>query len=407
MEKEKLPVGWEWKKIKDICKVVSGSTPKTSVPDYWGGDILWITPKDLSQFEGNTIYNTSRKITKKGYDSCSTTLLPKGSVLMSSRAPIGLLAIAGKEICTNQGFKSFVCSDSIYNKYLYYYLKAIMPKIKYQGSGATFSEISKTKVENIKIVIPPLATQQEIVAKLDNQMAEIERIKKEAENELINANSLYKSYLIKVFENSGNWNFIKIGDIFSTRYGISKSSVKDSSKTSALRMNNITYEGKLVTDNITYLDLTEDEFNKHKLKRQDLLFNRTNSAELVGKTTVFDKDEDYVAVSYLIVATPKIKDINSKFISYYLNTPCMKRYFFENCNRAISQANFNATKLSNIKVPVPDSETQNIVVNKIEGISIEIDRLKEFLTKQNETINQLPASILNEVFGKYEIPEEV
>src|SRR5690606_34903064 len=100
-------------RIKDIGKVVSGSTPKTNIDRYWEGDIIWVTPKDLSSLTGQYLSDSTQKITKSGYDSCSTTLLPENSVLFSSRAPIGLVAINKIPVCTNQGFKSIIPNEDI------------------------------------------------------------------------------------------------------------------------------------------------------------------------------------------------------------------------------------------------------------------------------------------------------
>jgi len=177
--KDKLPEGWEMKKLKEICKVVSGSTPKTSIKEYWDGNVLWITPKDLSKFDNTIINDTQRKITKKGYESCSTTMLPKGSVLMSSRAPIGYLAIAGKDMCTNQGMKSFVCSNKIINFYLYYFLKKAIPDLKQKGSGTTFGEISRSKLEEYEMPIPSISEQKQIISKLEKIKQKYQNISEE------------------------------------------------------------------------------------------------------------------------------------------------------------------------------------------------------------------------------------
>ena len=110
--------------LKEVAKIYSGATPSTrEAKNYDGGDISWITPKDLSGYTHKYIFKGRRNITKRGYDSCATSMLPEGSILFSSRAPIGYVAIAGKKLCTNQGFKSLVCDSSlVFNHYLYYFL---------------------------------------------------------------------------------------------------------------------------------------------------------------------------------------------------------------------------------------------------------------------------------------------
>lgn len=154
-------------KLKDISKIVSGATPLTKKAEFYNGDISWITPKDLSGYNHKYIYSGSRMITKEGYNSCATTLLPKGSVLFSSRAPIGYVAIAGKELCTNQGFKSFICNEKIIsNQYLYYYLKYNTKIFEKLGNGSTFKEISLTTLSNYEIEIPSVEEQNKIIKEL-------------------------------------------------------------------------------------------------------------------------------------------------------------------------------------------------------------------------------------------------
>ena len=151
-------------KIKEISEIINGATPSTSKPNYWNGNIDWITPKDLTNFSGRFIFHGRVPITKEGYDSCSTKLVPEGTILLSSRAPIGYLAIAGKEVCTNQGFKSIICNpNKVNNIYLYYWLSTKVDYLQSISNGATFKELSKETLENVLIDLPTMEKQQHIV----------------------------------------------------------------------------------------------------------------------------------------------------------------------------------------------------------------------------------------------------
>lgn len=150
--------------IKDIAEVVNGSTPSTKENSYWDGNIPWITPKDLSAFSGRYISSGERNITKEGYLSCSTTLVPKNTILLTSRAPIGYLAIAKNDLCTNQGFKSLICNQSkVLPLYLFYWLSTKIEFLKSISGGATFKELSKTSLENVVMDLPNIVQQQHIV----------------------------------------------------------------------------------------------------------------------------------------------------------------------------------------------------------------------------------------------------
>ena len=168
--------GWESKKLGDVCQVVTGSTPKTNISEYWDGNYPWVTPAEL---KGDVyISDTARHITEEAIAHTNLTLLPIGTVLLSSRAPIGKVAITTIEMYCNQGFKNLICSDAINNKYLYLWLSGKTEYLNSLGRGATFKEISKTIVENVIIPLPPLSIQKSIVSELD-KINELIRLKKE------------------------------------------------------------------------------------------------------------------------------------------------------------------------------------------------------------------------------------
>lgn len=167
----------EWKAVREVGTVVGGSTPKTSVAGYWNGEYRWLSPAELEQDSG-VIFDSVKKITKAGIESCSLHELPVGTVILSSRAPIGKLAIAGNTFYCNQGFKNIVCSERIVPRYLYSLLLFNTEYLNSLGRGATFKEISKLIVENIKIPIPPIDLQNEFakfVAKTDKSKFEIKQ----------------------------------------------------------------------------------------------------------------------------------------------------------------------------------------------------------------------------------------
>ena len=152
--------GWTYKKLGEVALIIGGSTPKTNVKEFWDGENLWVTPAELdgSKF----ICNTQRCITNLAVEKTNLTLLPIGTVLLSSRAPIGKVCITQKPMYCNQGFKNIVCKDNLFNEFVYYYLKNNIDYLQSLGTGATFKEISKKVVEKIEIPVPPLSEQQRI-----------------------------------------------------------------------------------------------------------------------------------------------------------------------------------------------------------------------------------------------------
>ncbi len=162
-------------KLGDVAQVIGGGTPSTTKEEYWNGEIGWLTPRDLTGYSYKYISKGERNITEEGLKNSSARLIPEGTVLMTSRAPIGYLAIAGKELCTNQGFKSFIVDeDKINNEYLYYLLKSNIDRIKSLGTGSTFAEVSASILKSFEIEIPDTTTQKEIASILSSLDDKIE-----------------------------------------------------------------------------------------------------------------------------------------------------------------------------------------------------------------------------------------
>ena len=151
--KREIPVGWQVENLIDFAEIKNGATPSTTDNANYGGDIVWITPKDLSDQQSKFVCQGERNITKQGFDSCSTSMLPINSILMSSRAPIGLVSISKHEICTNQGFKSFIPKNIENSIYLYYYIKHHIKQIEQLGTGTTFKEVSRDDICKFPILI--------------------------------------------------------------------------------------------------------------------------------------------------------------------------------------------------------------------------------------------------------------
>lgn len=169
-----IPEEWEVKSIGEVADVVGGGTPSTRNPEYWDGDIFWITPKDLSTFNLRYIKKGERNITKKGLENSSAKLLPKGAVLLTTRAPVGYLAIADNELTTNQGFRNLIPKNTISSEFLFYLLKKNVEILKSNAGGTTFGELSGSRLKELTFPIPPLPEQRAIAKILSDLDAKIE-----------------------------------------------------------------------------------------------------------------------------------------------------------------------------------------------------------------------------------------
>ena len=383
----------EKKRLGDICEIVTGATPKTNIKEFWDGDINWITPAELT--EDTYIINESlRKITTEGVEKTGLKSFPKGTVILSSRAPIGKVAIAGCEMYCNQGFKNLVCSKQINNRFLYWYLKGHKEYLNSLGRGATFKEISKAIVENIEICLPTLE-KQEKYADILEQCNGIIQIKK---GQLRKLDTLVKFRFAEMFgdpiRNPKGWKVVTIGDIVTeVRYGTSKPAV-EGGKYPYLRMNNLTADGHLDLNDLKYIDISDDEVEKCVVRKGDVLFNRTNSIDLVGKTAVFDLQDDMVIAGYIIRVRLNEK-ILPEVLSQYMNLEALKDILRSMAKGAVNQANINAQELQSIRVYVPDIELQKQFVE----MKDQVDKSKSKIQKSLEETQLLFDSLMQKYFG--------
>ena len=207
-------MSWPVATIGEVCEVVSGATPKTSKPEFWDGNVPWVTPKDLSELGQKHVSDTPRKITKAGLKGCAARMLPAQSVLFSSRAPIGLVAINTLPVCTNQGFKSLVPRfDFVSPDFLFWWLKTQEKNIQSKGRGATFKEVSKKIVEDLKIPLPPLDEQKRIAGILDAADA----LRAKRREALAQLDTLLQSTFLDMFGdpviNPMNWDTSALGKV--------------------------------------------------------------------------------------------------------------------------------------------------------------------------------------------------
>ncbi|MBE3044423.1 restriction endonuclease subunit S, partial [Candidatus Bathyarchaeota archaeon] len=308
-------------------------------------------------------------------------------------------------LCTNQGCKSFVPSEKLDSQFLYWSLLFSVPKLQGLGSGATFAEISKSALEAFEISLPSLAEQKRIAAILDEQMAAVEKARAAAEAQLEAAKALPAAYLSQVFPKEGQelspgWRWAKLGEICigNGQYGLSEKASSVQQGLPILRMSNIR-DGVIFWDDLKYVHLPGDLVHQYRLSKDDLLFNRTNSAELVGKSAVFDGNQEAVFASYLIRYRVRTNIVNPHFLCRYINSQNGRAFIEKNMTRAIGQVNINASTLAAMPIPLPNPDEQARFTAILNGQTESVDRLRNDIEKQLREINSLPAALLKRAFN--------
>ena len=355
--------GWTYKKLGEVCEVVSGSTPKTNVPEFWGNGHYWITPAEI---DDATVYinKTERQITDAAIDKTHLQLLPIGTVLLSSRAPIGKVAITDTEMYCNQGFKNCICSDAIYNKFLFYFLKYKKNYLNSLGRGATFKEISKSIVEKVAIPLPPLSEQQSIVAELD-KINELISLKKA---QLSDLDSLAQSIFYDMFGdpivNEKGWEVKKLGEVTEPTIGLTykpDNVTSDGTGTIVLRSSNI-QDSKLDFEDVVRVNMLIKD-NKYVKDGDILMCSRNGSFRLVGKVAMIHALSERMSYGAFMTI---IRSEYNPYLFGYFKTSAFREYLIQGKTTTVNQ--ITVQMLKEIKLPIPPLSLQQEFAKRIELI---------------------------------------
>lgn len=320
---------WQKIKLSDVCEVIGGGTPSTKNYDFWNGDIPWLTPKDLSGYNSRYISKGERNIAQEGLQNSSAHMLPKGSVLLTSRAPIGYVAIAKNDVCTNQGFKSLVLKKGYCSEFFYYLLKNNIEYIVGMGSGSTFAEISGTQVKNLEFTVPPLDIQKKIARVLGVLDDKIELNNKINNNLEQQAQALFKSWFVD-FEPFGgtmpdDWKEINLSDIATFVGGYSyKGSELQTSSTAMATIKNFDRKGGFKLDGFKEILPSSKLKETQKADLFDIFVAHTDltqNADVIGNAEMLLSKAGYVDV---IISMDVVKVMPQKGISKFLLAALLK-----------------------------------------------------------------------------------
>lgn len=377
-------------KLGDVCEIVSGTTPKSNCPEYWNGELNWITPAELND-DIVVVNESQRKITTKAVIDSNLRSFPAGTVLLSSRAPIGKVAIAGKEMYCNQGFKNLICSDFVYNKYLFYFLKSKVTYLNSLGRGATFKEISKTIVENIQINLPKKEEQYKIVHILDK----INEIIFLRQQQLKKLDELVKSRFIEMFGdtvlNPYNWKKDLLGMVCDVRDG-----THDSPQYYEIGYPLVT--SKNVTAGIIDLSdcslISEEDYNKinerSKVDIGDIIMPMIGT---VGKPVIVNVEPNFAIKNVSLIKFKK----ESKVLNIYIRAFLQSDYFDDavlSKLRGGTQKFISLGDIRNLEVLMPPIELQNEFADFVK----QTDKSKLEIKKSLDKLEILKKSLMQQYF---------
>ncbi len=367
-------MNWSLKKLKDCCTVVGGATPKRQVPEYWGTDVPWVTPKDISALQQPVLDDAPEYISKAGFEACSTAILPKGTVLLTSRAPIGNVAIAGRDMCTNQGFKSLIPGDDVDTSYLYHCIKKFSPKLESLGNGATFKEVSKKVVEEFEIPLPPLTEQKRIAAILDKA----DTIRRKRQQAIQLADQFLRAVFLEMFgdpvTNPKGWNEFVLKDIADIRSGVTKGKKIDLSTAVILpymRVANV-QDGFLDLSDIQEITVSPKDAEKCRLMHGDILLTEGGDPDKLGRGYVWHGEiKNCIHQNHIFSVRVRDKNkIHPVFLSTLIASPRGKRYFLKVGKQTTGIATINKTVLSEFRPIIPPYALQEKYVNIVNKVCL-------------------------------------
>ena len=385
-------------KLGEVCEIVTGSTPKSTNPDYWNGEYKWITPAEISD-DDFIIVDTQRKISRLGIEKTGLKSFPMGTVLLSSRAPIGKVAIAGCEMYCNQGFKNFICSNEINNEYLYYFLKSRKNFLNNLGRGATFKEISKSIISNIEFILPSYdvqCTQTQNLKKIDNLIYLRKKVIKEY-------HLLVKSRFNEMFGdpvlNDMGWEkhrlsklTLKIGSGATPRGG-RESYVNEG--IALIRSMNV-YDGKFIFKDLAYLtNVQAEKLNNVIVESDDVLLNITGAS--VSRCCIVPQIILPARVNqHVSIIRCKKHLLSPIFLNQLLITSEFKSLLQKigESSGATRQA-ITKNQIEELYIPLPPLSLQNEFADFV----AQVDKSQLAIQKSLEELETLKKSLMQEYFG--------
>ena len=373
-------------RLDDVCAITMGQSPDSSTYNK--------ERNGLPFFQGNADFGEIHPSVRM-WCSEPSKIARENDILISVRAPIGALNIANCECCIGRGLAALTVNNDICTReYLWYALSSKIDELNSKGTGSTFKAVNKSTLSETEIPLPPLDEQRRIAATLDKVTDLISKRRQQLDK----LDELVKARFVEMFgdpaTNPKGWDKGTIRDVVTeVKYGTSKPAVEGGTY-KYLRMGNITYDGHLDLTDLKYIDVPESELDKCTVKKGDVLFNRTNSKELVGKTCVYNLDETMVIAGYIIRVRVNNR-VLPEYLSAVLNSSYGKKTLAEMCKAIVGQANINAQELQNIQIVIPPLELQYEflkVIQKIEKINLPISR-------SLEKLQTLKKALMQEYFG--------
>ena len=392
-------------RLSEVCKLVNGGTPKSGVTEYWGGDVAWLTPAEMGKRTTPYIAETARTISQIGLSNCSARQVPVGAVIMSTRAPIGHLAIPETPMAFNQGCRGLIPNESLDTKYLYYFLWFSRDALNDLGTGATFKELSSGALGNYSIPLPPLEVQWRIVAVLDEAFAAIATATANAEKNLANARELFDARAESIFLQRGEgWKDVPLGGVcdFLNGFAFKSSDAVEKSHTQLVRMGNLYGRNlDLERKGAFYPDQFASEYERFTLAEGDIIISLTGTMgkEDYGFAVRVPPTDRVLLMNQRIAKFDRVNDrlVNRDYLLLFLRSRSFLDVLYPTAN-GTRQANLSTVTMKTIPVPLCPIPMQEAIVSSLNVLADESTRLAKLYRTKLDALNELRNALLHRAF---------
>lgn len=391
---------WVLRTVGDAFRVVNGGTPKTGVATNWGGEHRWITPAEMSDLPSPYLSESRRTLTDEGL-RLGAELVPPGSIIVSTRAPIGHLVINEVPMAFNQGCRGLVPVDGISTKFAYYFLMANVPLLESMGTGATFKELSAAKLKLVPFRHPSKSEQERISAILEEAFEAIALAYANAEQKLNKARSVLSTHHQQVFDRlSAAAPLVRLGDIASFRNGINYTKQSKGRSVRLVGVGDFQNHLRVPSEGLASITLEDNLSDIDFLAEGDILSVRSNgNPELIGRSILAGEQSEPTCHSGFTIRTRLHQsDVLPLYVCQFLRSPATRRKMIEGGN-GISIKSLNQGTLAELVLPRPDPAVQAEVLHEMDRLATVVADLEAIEARKLEALKELKGSFLQRAFN--------
>lgn len=429
----RLPHGWTTDRLKDVVPAITGgATPESGRPEYWeGGEIVWVTPTDFSATTTVEIATSARRITLAGLHSCATQLLPRGTVVMSSRASIGDAKIATIELCTNQGFIAFRCDERrLHNRYLRYQIESNTgPYFAEIAPGTTFKEISRGVARREPVILPPISEQRRIadfldrackavdeaIAKKHEQISTLDGVKRDAIQVAVTRGVTKKPPVLRATDNTWiaevpeKWLLVSLKRVADIHSGLTLGKEYDGPLVERpyLRVANV-QDGHLDLTEVTTIEVPPAVAHRLTLRVGDVLMTEGGDLDKLGRGTLWNGEvPDCLHQNHIFAVRCFAHKLVPAFLAYLTASQYGRDYFEATGKKTTNLAATNSTKVGQFPIPLPPLAEQRAICAHLDATLGHLRQVAECIQGQIDVLTDYRKSLIQEyVTGQRRVPVE-